>query len=89
MSFFGTEKTRSLLDIPEELILNLFSYLTDHVVHFQVRSVCRKLKVLAEHHVQTGKMFENITTNICMNLFSSWKNRIIYKYALAIFFQKM
>ena len=69
MSSFGTEKTHSLLDIPEEVILKLFSYLTDHVVHFQVRSVCHKLKVLAEHHVQTGKMFENITTNICMNLF--------------------
>ena len=69
MGSFGTKKTHSLLDIPEELILHIFRYLTDHFVHFQVRSVCRKLKVLAEHHVQTGKMFENITTNICMNLF--------------------
>ena len=69
MNSIGIEKTHSLLDIPEELILKLFDYLTDHAVHFQVRSVCRKLKVLAEHHVQTGKMFENITTNIIMDLF--------------------
>ena len=51
MASFGTKKTHSLLDIPEELILHIFSYLTDHVVHFQVRNVCRKLKVLAEHHL--------------------------------------
>ena len=64
MGSFGTKKTHSLLDIPEELILHIFSYLTDPVVHFQVRSVCHKLKVLAEHHVQTGKMFENIIMNL-------------------------
>ena len=51
MGSFGIEKTHSLLDIPEELILHILSYLTDHVVHFQVRNVCRKLKVLAEHHL--------------------------------------
>ena len=71
MGSFGTKKTHSLLDIPEELILHIFSYLTDPVVHFQVRSVCHKLKVLAEHHVQTGKMFENIIMN---QMYSSWKN---------------
>jgi len=71
MGSFGTKKTHSLLDIPEELILHIFSYLTDPVVNFQVRSVCHKLKVLAEHHVQTGKMFENIIMN---QMYSSWKN---------------
>ena len=51
MGSFGIEKTHSLLDIPEELILHIFSYLTNHVVHFHVRNVCRMLKILAEHHL--------------------------------------
>ena len=57
MNCLKPEKEGNLLNLPEELIRVIFSFLTDSEVYFRVRCVCHQLQVFAEKYVQIGNFF--------------------------------
>ena len=57
MNCLKPEKEGNLLNLPEELIRVIFSFLTDSEVYFRVRCVCHQLQVFAEKYVQIGNYF--------------------------------
>ena len=46
----------NILDLPEEVLRRMFSFLADAELHFNVRCVCRQLKHCVENYVQLGKL---------------------------------
>ena len=61
----GDNPVRSLsqgcnfVDLPEEAVRQIFAFLTDADVYFNVRYACRHLRLLAEDYVQLGKTIYN------------------------------
>ena len=45
----------NVLDLPEEIIRHIFSFMTDAEVYFNVRCVCRQLRRYVEEYIQLGK----------------------------------
>ena len=44
----------SILDLPEEVILLIFGFLTDAEIYFEMRNTCRQLRSIADNYVQIG-----------------------------------
>ena len=50
----GSEET-CLLDLPEEMILFILTYLEDAELFFNVRCVCQRLKYVVQNYIEIGK----------------------------------
>ena len=51
-----TENKESyLLDLPEEMILFILTYLEDAELFFNVRCVCQKLKYVVQNYIEIGR----------------------------------
>ena len=44
-----------LVDLPEEILRNVFGYLTDADIYFNVRRACKELENYVDDYVQLGK----------------------------------
>ena len=48
-------KETYLLDLPEEMILFILTYLEDAELFFNVRCVCQRLKRVVQNYIEIGK----------------------------------
>lgn len=48
-------KETCLLDLPEEMILFILTYLEDAELFFNVRCVCQRLKYAVQSYIEIGK----------------------------------
>ena len=49
------EGSLNILDLPEEVLRHVFSFLADAEVYFNLRCVSRQLRSYVENYVQLGK----------------------------------
>ena len=48
-------KETCLLDLPEEMILFILSYLEDAELYYNVRCVCQRLRYVVQNYIEIGK----------------------------------
>ena len=76
--FRNCDGPRNILDLPVEIFREIFKYLMDAEIYFNLRCVCWLLRAYAEDYVRIGKKGKHLSTMFFTRIIYSFQCKYVY-----------